>query len=201
MQMRRRVCRSKAWGTQRWAERRGDIWAPEAICGDIFTPLLIVSASSRPHLSHAFLTSLLPLGAAGSAAPTNMCVCVWRCVLVCVSDPFNKKTRSDVIIHKDYERWKEEEWCGEGCLRGDWSGKLQLVPLLDAIPLKLCSTLVNTPPPPHPCTSSLTVSSVLSRWSFVVKAATLSICGPRKNRNQRLLQCGKSLMFPVGVWQ
>lgn len=45
----------------------GDIWGPEAICGDIFTPLLIFNTSSRVHLSLAFLTSLLQLGATAPA--------------------------------------------------------------------------------------------------------------------------------------
>lgn len=57
-------------------EWRGDIWWPEAICGDIFTPLLISNA--RTMFSGSFVTRLpnkLVTTSATSAAP-NVCVCV-----------------------------------------------------------------------------------------------------------------------------
>lgn len=55
--------RAEEDGERCGAEWRGDIWWPEAICGDIFTPLLISNARTMCTGSFvtAFLTSLLPL--------------------------------------------------------------------------------------------------------------------------------------------
>lgn len=82
-QIRNSVTRSREGGWL-WCrvEWRGDIWWPEAICGDIFTPLLISNA--RTMCSGSFVTCLpnkLVTTSAASAAP-NVCVYCALTVLV-----------------------------------------------------------------------------------------------------------------------
>lgn len=77
-QIRRRGNRSGIGRRERCgAEWRGDILWPGAICGDIFTPLLISNA--RTMCSGSFVTrlpnKLVTSSAASSTAP-NVCVCL-----------------------------------------------------------------------------------------------------------------------------
>lgn len=60
---------------RRGAEERGDIWWPEAICGDIFTPLLISNA--RTMCSGSFVTCF------PNKLVTTLCRCIC-CPQCCV---------------------------------------------------------------------------------------------------------------------
>lgn len=74
---------SKNWvgGWERCGvEWKGDIWWPGAICGDIFTPLLISNA--RTMCSSSFVTHLLNKPAAVSAAPAAPNVCAYLCAWI-----------------------------------------------------------------------------------------------------------------------
>lgn len=183
MQIRKRVQGSRAWGRQRWGgERRGDIWGAEAICGDIFTPLLIFNTSSRAHLSPALLTSLVLLGAAASAAPnTRVFVCfsfVGRCA------------------RPDHKRWKINPR-----RRMVWGTKSLRVVSSDVAPLRVPVSLnLWSSPLNLPTSHRLTMSSVPSRWSFVVKAATSRLRRRRRRRNIKQCCCSVVNLCHVSCW-
>lgn len=137
--------------------------------------------------------------------PPLTCVfglCVAVCVLVCVSDPFNKKREHPVWFYYPQGlptmKGRRRMWGGmsEKCL--EWQTSIGA----SARRRSTKAVLYSAKYPPPPCTTSLTASSVPSRWSLVVKAATPSICGPRKKMGtSACCSVWKSLMFPVGVWQ
>lgn len=178
MQIKKRVHGSRAWGRQRWGgERRGDIWGAEAICGDIFTPLLIFNTSSRAHLSPFLLTSLVLLGAAASAAPNTR-------VFVCFSFVV-RYTRPD---HK----W----WKINPRRRTVWGIKSLRVVSSDVMPprvpvsLNLWSSPLNLPTY-HPA------DNVLCAIQMVFCCESCYISAPQTTAPEKhqavLLQCCKSL--------
>lgn len=172
MQIRKRVHGSRAWGRQRWGgERRGDIWGAEAICGDIFPPLLIFNTSSRAHLSPALLTSSVLLGAAASAAPNTR-------VIVCFAFVVR-------YARPDRKWWKINP--RRRMVRGIKSLRVvssEVTPLRVPVSLNLWSS-----PLVSPHATRLTMSSVPSRWSFVVKAAASRLRRRRRRRNIKQCCC------------